>query len=259
MPRDSTKHTFLVATILCLVCSLVVSGAAVGLRQKQQANKELDKKTNILSVAGLYREGDSVDEQWEKVTPRLIDLATGEPVDPQMIDPESYDQRKAASDPSMSVEIPAEHPLPGIKRRGKYAEVYEIYDGGRLDQVVLPIYGKGLWSTLWGFISLDSDFNTIRGLTFYEHGETPGLGGEVDNPDWKQQWKSKIAYDDSGDVQIEVVKGAAPQGSDSQVDGLSGATITARGVSALVQYWLGEDGFGPYLDRQRSNGGQDGQ
>ncbi|MGB0764601.1 MAG: NADH:ubiquinone reductase (Na(+)-transporting) subunit C, partial [Luminiphilus sp.] len=111
----------------------------------------------------------------------------------------------------------------------------------------------GLWSTLYGFVALESDGNTIAGLGFYEHKETPGLGGEVDNPRWKNLWKGKQVYRD-GAVAISVVKGSVDQGSDAanwQVDGLSGATLTSRGVSNLVQYWLGEDGFEPYLRNLR--------
>jgi Na+-transporting NADH:ubiquinone oxidoreductase subunit C len=130
-----------------------------------------------------------------------------------------------------------------------------IKKGEHTDQVVLPIYGKGLWSTLYGFLALDANANTVRGITFYEHAETPGLGGEVENPGWKAQWNGKNVFDDQGEVALEVIKGAVPGNSpqaDHQIDGLSGATITGRGVSNLVRYWLGADGFGPYLDKLRA-------
>ncbi len=124
-------------------------------------------------------------------------------------------------------------------------------------QYVVPIYGKGLWSTLYGFIAIDADGKTIRGITFYEHKETPGLGGEVDNADWKAKWGNpelpKYAYDDEGHVAIRVMKGSINPSDDDakyKIDGLSGATITSRGVTNLVQYWLGDDGFGPYLKKQ---------
>jgi Na+-transporting NADH:ubiquinone oxidoreductase subunit C len=106
---------------------------------------------------------------------------------------------------------------------------------------------------LYGFVALESDANTIAGLGFYEHGETPGLGGEVDNPRWKALWEGKRAYRD-GQVAINVAKGAVnPQssGANWQVDGLSGATLTSRGVSNLVQFWLGAEGFQPYLTNLR--------
>ena len=126
--------------------------------------------------------------------------------------------------------------------------------------MILPVHGKGLWSTLYGYLALDSDLTTINGFAFYEHGETPGLGGEVDNPRWKAQWIGKKAFDQEGNIKIKVLKGKVnPKSSDLQheIDGLAGATITARGVDSLLRYWLGESGFKPLLDRTRSKGGKD--
>ena len=122
-----------------------------------------------------------------------------------------------------------------------------------LEKVILPVHGYGLWSTLYGFVALESDLNTIAGLGFYEHGETPGLGGEVDNPRWKALWEGKQAYRE-GNVAISVIKGAVnPQASTAawQVDGLSGATLTSKGVNNLVRFWLGQDGFAPFLSNLR--------
>ena len=125
-------------------------------------------------------------------------------------------------------------------------------NGDTVDQIVLPVYGKGLWSTLYGFLALAADTRTVRGITFYQHAETPGLGGEVDNDDWKAQWIGRVALDDEYQPQIDVVRGVADPDTDYQVDGLSGATITSNGVEGLVDYWLGDDGFGPFLERFRN-------
>ena len=254
MQRDSIGNTFRVAGLVCLVCSFLVSATAVGLRPRQQANKELEKRRNILEVAGLYEKGKSIDELFSKIETHLIDLS--EPDAPRPVSDEqlirSYDPMEAARDPEMNVPIP-EHgadALHGFKSRGRYAFVYLVKHNGRLDQIVLPVYGKGLWSTLYGFIALDRDMTTIRGLSFYQHGETPGLGGEVDNPRWKALWKGKTAFDEDGHVHIAVVKGrVSPGQKDAQykVDGLSGATFTSNGVTHLLRYWLGDKGFGPYL------------
>jgi Na+-transporting NADH:ubiquinone oxidoreductase subunit C len=266
MPRDSIRHTLLVATVLCVVCSVLVSGSAVGLRGRQEANKQLDQQKNVLIAAGLFhewgegeQEGDGtintnadISRLFKLVEPLLIDLDTGDAVEPADINPDTYDPRTAAKDPNQSVSIPANEDLAGIHRREKYTFVFVIKKEGEIDQVVLPIYGKGLWSTLYGFLALDSDTTTVRGITFYEHAETPGLGGEVENPDWKAQWKGKKVFDDQGEVSLQVIKGAVPGDSpraNHQIDGLSGATITSRGVSNLVRYWLGPDGFGPYLKK----------
>ncbi len=152
----------------------------------------------------------------------------------------------------MSEMLPGDQDIAKLKRQEKYAKVYLVKKDGKLDKVVLPIRGYGLWSTLWGFIAFESDGNTVAGLTFYEHAETPGLGGEVDNPRWKAQWPGKKVYDEKGQVRAKLVKGGVVKGSPDEpyaVDALAGATLTSRGVSNLVQYWLGEYGFKKYLER----------
>ena len=266
--RDTAQRTFMVAASLCLVCSVLVSSAAVMLRPAQQRNKQLDIQKNILKVSGQFDEKSPVDVQFrKKVAVRLIDLKSGgELSDADLkyaeIDPSTYDARKAAKKESTSAAVSPAGALPQIARREMYSLVYQVKkDDGTLDQVVLPIYGKGLWSTLYGFIAVEADGVTIRGITFYEHGETPGLGGEVDNPTWKALWEGKKAFSElAGDgvaqPAIEVIKGSVDPASASaphQIDGLSGATITSRGVSLLVQYWLGPDGFGPYLKKLQTS------
>ncbi len=130
---------------------------------------------------------------------------------------------------------------------GEEAAVYLVRKDGQLEQVILPIEGPGLWATMYGFLAVENDGRTARGLQFYEHGETPGLGDAVDKPAWRAQWKGKRLYADDGSPLIEVVKGPAPEGSDYQIDGLAGATLTGRGVSIFVRHWIGDEGYGPYL------------
>ncbi|NQV24183.1 MAG: Na(+)-translocating NADH-quinone reductase subunit C [Rhodopirellula sp.] len=270
MQSESPKQTMIVAACLCLVCSVLVSTAAVVLRPAQQIQKTLDIQRNILKVAGLFDEGRSVASQFKVVEPVLIELAAKRPqiADPseEGIDLKTYDPQKAAKKEHDSIQVNPPGALPQIARREIYTIAYEIRkDDGHLDQVILPIYGKGLWSTLYGFIAVDADGQTIRGITFYQHGETPGLGGEVENPDWKALWPGKSAFD-AADLKkaspdhlpiptIQVAKGhvtpETPQ-AEHKVDGLSGATITSNGVTSLVRYWLGPDGFGSYLYQLRA-------
>lgn len=261
MRRDSVLGTFTVATVLCIVCSVLVSAAAVGLRPQQEANKARFQKKNILDAAGISTEGTTIDKAFSVVETKLIDLETGEVVEDQTIIEAASDQRTASKDPELSVEIDPDDDIAGIKRREKYSNVYLVSKDGKLSKVVLPVYGKGLWSTLYGFIALESDLNTVAGLTFYDHAETPGLGGEVDNPSWKAKWPGKLIRGEEGNVQIEVVKGSVPEGADDaihKVDGLSGATITSRGVSNLIRYWLSDKAFGSYLERLKAGGPSDG-
>ena len=247
--NDGIKKTLIVAFSLCIVCSVIVSTAAVLLKPAQEANKTLDRKRNILAAAGMLDESLTVDEQFAKVSSRVVDLRTGKFSDD--IDPDKYDQRKAAKDPASSLSLSSEQDIAKINLREHYALVYLVgVKDGDFDKIILPIHGAGLWSTLYGFIALESDANTVAGLGFYEHGETPGLGGEVDNPRWKSQWPGKEVYKD-GEAALGLIKGSVDTNSANapwQIDGLSGATLTSRGVSNLVQFWLGDNGFSLFLD-----------
>ncbi len=248
--KDTVGGTLSVALILCVVCSIVVASAAVLLRPMQQANKDLDRKTNILAAAGLLKEGVSVDSQFEDISVRAVDLDSGQFTD--AVDVNSYDQRKASKDPALSEALSAADDLAKISRRANIATVYIVETSEGIDKVILPIKGYGLWSTLYGFIALEGDLNTVAGLGFYEHAETPGLGGEVDNPLWKAKWIGKKVFDDEGKTALALIKGSVDSsraGSEYQIDGLSGATLTSRGVSQLIQFWLGDKGFAPFLTK----------
>ncbi|MFL2870371.1 MAG: Na(+)-translocating NADH-quinone reductase subunit C [Pirellulaceae bacterium] len=251
MSRDSLKNTFLVAGILCVVCSLLVSSTYVGLKDRQEENKQRDKKLNILEACGLDKETTDVDHVYaNNVMAKLVDLDTGQYID-QWQDGsgvEQYDLTQLFEDESRYMELSRQQDLPGIEKRENIAAVY-IYTEGDTQRIVLPVRGKGLWSTLWGFVAVDSTGSVINGITFYEHGETPGLGGEVDNINWKELWKSgKQIYSEDGSVKVKVLKKGTPQTDvNSQVDGLAGATITTNGVSKLLEFWLGDLGFKKFL------------
>ena len=252
-PNDNPTKTILVAIILCLVCSVLVSTSAVMFKPQQKINKEADIRKNILAVTGLLTdENSNINDLFKQFEVKIIDLDTGDYAD---IDTTHYDQRKAAKDPSQSIKLSKKEDIAKISRRAKFAPVYILKDGDTIKQIVLPVHGYGLWSTLYGFLALEGDFNTIGGLRFYEQGETPGLGGEVDNPKWRNQWHGKKVFDENGKVQIKVIHGHVNDkvaGSEYQVDGISGATLTSKGVSNLLNYWLGKHGFGPYLKKMRS-------
>ena len=253
--NESVGKTLLVAFLVCLVCAVVVSTAAVSLRPVQQKNQTLDRRVNILQAADLYQPGMDVEKAFNTIERKFIDLESGEYVEK----PDSYDQLKAAKDPDQSERLSGEEDIAGIKSQADVAEVFLARkDNGELSRIILPVRGYGLWSTLYGFMALEADGKTIAGLGFYQHGETPGLGGEVDNPKWKALWEGKKLYDEDGDIAIEVVKGSVDSGTpnaENKVDGLAGATLTSKGVSNLVRFWVGEKGFGPYLERMRNQSG----
>jgi Na+-transporting NADH:ubiquinone oxidoreductase subunit C len=257
--KDSIQQVIIVALVVCLVCAIFVAGSVVALRPQQVANKNLDTQRNILIAAGQYQPGMDVAAVFEeKISVRIVDLRTGDFVEPAAVgipDVIAYDQRSATKNPAFSAEIPADRDIASLKRKPFYAKVYLIKDEAG-EKVVLPVSGYGLWSTLYGYLVLDSDLNTVVGITFTDHGETPGLGGEVDNPKWKAQWPGKHIYDDEGKVRAGLKKGPSKDDNpfDKQflVDGLAGATITSNGVNYLIRFWLGDDGFGPFLTKLKS-------
>lgn len=251
MPPDSAPKTVFVAMTLCLVASMAVSAVAVSLRPLQEVNKLKDKQVNLLQVAGVYDPGQDVVEAFKAFEPKVLELASGEFTD--AFDPATFDDRAAADDPETSTAL--EDDPASIGRQSKYVTVYLLRDeAGDLDKVVLPIHGYGLWSTLYGFIAIEENGNDIVGLQFYEHGETAGLGAEVDNPRWKTLWRGKKLKDENGDIQITVAKTAPPAGADYHVDALSGATLTSNGVDSLVRFWMSESGYGPFLTNLQSGG-----
>ena len=253
--QRSALHTILFATAVCIVCAVVVSSSAVSLKERQLANAALEKQRNVLMAAGLLEVGEKINPEevvhrFETIRPVVIKLATGE--EQTDIDPATFDPVRAAADPATSTAAPDN--TAGVRRLPDHALVYQVLaPDGDLEKLIVPIEGYGLWSTLYGFIALDADLDTVKGITFYQHGETPGLGGEVDNPKWKAKWEERKVFDEEGTPQITVIKGQAglPVDDPYRVDGLSGATITSRGVTNLVHFWLGDDGFGPYLEKLR--------
>ncbi len=253
LPNDNMTKTIIVAVLLCLVCSIIVSTAATVLKPQQVANKLLDKKKNILSVAGIESNGKSVDELFEQIETNVVDMQTGEFTD--AVDVATFDQRKASKDPDFRVNLSKQQDVAQIGGRSKYANVYMVKQQGNISKIILPVRGYGLWSTMHGFLALESDAQTVSGITFYEHAETPGLGGEIENKKWQASWQGKKIYDQQGIPKLTVLKGQViPGNSDAeyQIDGLSGATLTSNGVTNLIKFWMGEDGFGPFLQRIRT-------
>jgi len=257
--KESTGRTLFVALAVSLVASVFVAGSAIALKPVQIENRLLDKQRSILAIAGLG--GDDLSSAQVKdlfnsrIKARVIDLKTGE--NREDLDPVTFDPLKAAKDPKTSTALTGAEDIALIKRREQFTTVYRVEKDGQLESLILPIRGYGLWSTLHGFLAIKPDLNTVVGLGFYQHAETPGLGGEVDNPKWKGLWPGKTLFDEAGKPIVKIVKGGVdPASPDAghQVDALAGATLTSNGVDRLLQFWLGEQGFGPYLAKLRQQG-----
>lgn len=254
MPRlDSTKYTVIFATVVCVVCALLVSVAAVSLQPRQAANARLYMEKNVLLAAGLAQPGTALSEVEVKaifdksIKARLVDFQTGQLVPEDKVDARGYDQRKARNDPGASRVAPPNNA--GIGRIPNYGIVYFVMKDDQVDQIVIAVEGLGMWGTIYGFLSLAPDANTVRGLTYYDQKETPGLGGEIGNPNWQALWRGRKGYDDQWNARITVIKGEAgsPETDPLRVDGLSGATVTSNAVTRLMQFWLSDNGYGKFL------------
>ncbi|KAF3977542.1 MAG: Na(+)-translocating NADH-quinone reductase subunit C [Methylococcales symbiont of Iophon sp. n. MRB-2018] len=256
LANDSLEKTIAIAFALCFVCAILVSFAAVALRPLQIENKMMDMKKNILDVAGLLEDDTDIHQAFaSQVEERLINIETGEYVDG--MDVALYDQRKAAKDPAQNIILKREQDIASIKKKAKIAKVYLIKNAGVIESIILPMHGYGLWSTMYGFLALEADGQTVKSINFYDQAETPGLGGEVVNPNWRALWNGKKVYNETGEPVLKLIKGVVDTnkaGSEFQVDGLAGATLTSNGVSNLVKYWMSAEGFAPYLDKIRKEG-----
>lgn len=248
--KESFGKTVGVVLGVCLVCAIIVSSAAVGFRPEQKINQQLDKQTNILAAAGLLQHsgGDIIGTYAKYIDAKVLDLQTGKFI--SEIDADNYDQYRAARKDGT-------RPNPDIAkiiiRPNKVNVYFAKNDQGKVTSVILPVNGSGLWNMMKAFIAVEADGTTVKSLVYYDQQETPGLGAEVLNPKWKKLWVGKKLFDNNGDVAIKLVKGTAGA-HQHKVDALSGATLTSNGVQHTLDYWLGSDGFGPFLAKVRKEG-----
>jgi Na+-transporting NADH:ubiquinone oxidoreductase subunit C len=243
--KETLGKTIGVVLAVCLVCSIIVAGSAVGLRDLQNTNAAIDQQSNIIEAAGLIDKanGDIAGTYEKYVEERFVDLSTGQFVE---VD-KNFDMYKAAKEAKYSVKV--ENSNVGFQYRSSVANIFLVKDeAGEVNRIILPVNGSGLWDMMYGYLALDVDGNTVRELVYYKQKETPGLGGEVQNPSWKAQWNGKKLFKD-GDVAIQVKKNA-DSSSDYVVDALSGATLTSNGVQNTLSYWAGDNGYGPFLKNQ---------
>ncbi len=261
--QDSTLRTFTVIGLLCFICALLVCSAVVLLQPIQQKSMNVDREKSILAAAGIsYEKGDVSKIYADNIEARLLDLATGKFVtDKKALQdithdaqgkPDGYNFVSEAKIASSSVAIPADKDTAGIRARAKYMPVYLVKSGKSYTSIILPFYGQGLWSTMYAYLSVSTDGETIQGVKYYSHGETPGLGAEVENPNWTKKWIGKQLFGKDGSVLFKVLKNVDDPAH--QVDALSGATLTSNGVSKSVAYWVGDHAYGPFLAKVKKEG-----
>ncbi len=259
MAKDTPIRALLTVLVTAVVCSFFVSASVVLLRPIQLNNKLLERSGNVLALTGLLPPDREVDDDellklYKSLDARVIDI---DAIDLDSgYDPYTFDTRKAATDPELSVAIPSGEDIASLGRRSRFKTIYLVWRDDELQRIVLPVRGAGMWSMLYGYIALESDFNTIAGMLFYEQNETPGLGDQIAKPHWQAKWVGKKLYEDSDEVLFHVSEGpveAGASGADYEVDALTGATVTANAVTALIRYWFGPNGYGPLLNRLREN------
>ncbi|GIU19226.1 Na(+)-translocating NADH-quinone reductase subunit C [Shewanella colwelliana] len=250
--KDTVVGTMIFTIILCLSCSFMITGTAEVLKERKLAKKRDELKRYVLMAADVDISGDKDFRQiFEKsVTPLLVELDTG------VVDTEAnvldFDDRMAAINPETSSKPKKD--TAKIRSRADKARAFKVFDdNGQLHAVVLPIYGKGLWSMIYGYVAVKPDFNTIENVVFYEHGETPGIGDFLNDTEWTDKFKGKQLFDEKGKVSFKVVKGGAKAGDVHGVDAVSGATMTGRGVQRAVQFWFGSEGFETFLHKLKAS------
>ena len=250
--KETPLKTIGFVFLVCFVCAAVVSLSASGLKQRQTDNKLLDKQTKILEASGLLEKaGTNIVATYNKfVVAKMIDLDSGEII---AGDTDVFDERVDSRNTAKSSK--PKNDIAGINRRANHAVVYLVNnEQGQLTTMVLPIVGSGLWDLMFGFVGLEPDLNTVRSVVYSDLKETPGLGAEVLNPKWKALWPGKKMYNDNGEPVIKIVKGGAKAGDIHGVDALSGATLTSNGVESTLHFWLGNEGYGPFITKFRNGG-----
>lgn len=260
--KDTPLRALLTVLVTAVICSAVVSASVVLLRPIQLNNQLLERSGNIMQLTGLLPAGEAVEDDalldlFKSLDTRVVNIDAADFADG--IDPYTFDARKAAGDPELSVAVPAAQDRAKLGRRSRFKVIYLVWQDDVLDRVILPIRGAGMWSMLYGYVALEPDFNTLAGVIFYEQNETPGLGDQISQDYWERQWQGKQLYDETGEMLFHVAEGPVTPGSaaaDYQVDALTGATITANAVTALMQYWFGPNGYGPLLQRLREQAPQ---
>jgi len=228
------------------------------LKPVQLRNQLVEKSRNIIGLTGLAEPGQLLSEDEilaavEQLDIRVLDVNTG--LFTNDIDPAEYDARAARNNPELSIAIPAGEDLASIGRREQYVVVYLVWNGAQLQRVILPVYGQGMWSTLYGYIALEADLNTVAAMTFYEQTETAGLGDQVQNRDWLAKWKGRKVYGGPGDIRFRVASGSVSPGSPAathQVDAMTGATVTGDAVTQLIRYWFGPHGYAKLIGHMQA-------
>lgn len=238
---------------LCLVCSLAVSSTAVALKDRQAANALLDMQTQILRVSGMIEVDAKPSAEDAAQMFSSIKVLHFSPSEGKVLGEMEFNSKaiiKASK--AAATSTPATSEAASLARVSNIPNdlmILEVTDPENACFVFL-VWGNGLWSTMYGYVALEPDLETVKGITFYEQGETAGLGGEIVNPTWVALWPGKKVFDADGKVVLDVTKFGKVKDDTYQVDGISGATITSVAVGATVQAWFDDEAYGKFLKQE---------
>ena len=249
---ESVPRTLLIAVAVALFCSAMVSTAVYVLRPIQGAYALLERNRTIVMVAGAFdAESEPADAEvvsaFLELDARVLDLDSMRFV--PTLNAHGFDHWQE------SVEEPVDVEAQGAQE-SRWVPVYFTGQTGDRAHLVVPVHGQGMWSTIYGYVALADDLNTVVAVRFHRHGETPGIGDRIQDSGWQGLWRGKEIYDAEGMQHIRVAAAGAADPS-HRVDVISGASITSEAVGRFVNEWFGEAGYGPWLAalRQPQNGG----
>lgn len=243
LPNESRAKTVLVAFLVSAVCAALVSGATVVLRPIQAANRAAEEQARIEAlVQGIPGMAALLQQSGGVLSTVIVDLDTGRAS--AEVTPDTLGQ--ALEDPANWRVLDREQDLAGIGQRPNIAQVFLLRDAEQVSLILLPLSGQGYGGRIDAILALRGDLNTVAGLTITRHSETPGLGGRIEEAAWQADFPGVTLRDDQGEMRFRVARG--PAAGAHEVDGITGATRTGRGVTQMVRFWLGPDGYGPFLN-----------
>ena len=221
--QQSRIYILAYSAILTIICGGLLAFASEALKEKQQANIELEKKANILSCVMTLKEGDNIEKLYStKVQSYIVDYKGNKREDMEIND----------------IKIEKEYKKPPMER---FLPIYEFKNTeGTLEFIVVPVYGYGLWNNIWGYIALKSDFNTIQGVKFQHAAETPGLGARIESEEIQSRFRNKTLFEADNLISVLMQKGENQDYSKEphKVDGMSGATLTGKGVNNMLKEYF---------------------
>ena len=246
--HNNPLYVLTISATIAVTCAAMVTGAVTYFRPMQAAYGALEWNRDVIQAAGLTSNGQALSDRevaglFRQLNVRAVDFRTGSLTDE--VDPLSFDFEAAANSADGSTELSSGSDPANLGRIPNLGPVYFVGPVEAPERIVIPVYGKGMWSTIRAFVAIGSDGKTIKSLIIHEHGETPGIGDRIEDANWLSAWQGKLGFDHEGNAAIALAGSSTPDAN--AVDAITGATVTAEAVTTLVRFWLSDAGYGPLL------------